>query len=189
MASYDNEIRLSTFTQNVGDLARANRFIVTFTGSGAGNIPITQKYFVKTAQLPGRTLGDLPPLYWQGLQDKRAGDPTYEDLTLTFHNDLNFTIKKWTEEWMEMIAGGVTNIRGAKSDYQAEVKIEQLGQGAAVVATYLYKNVYPKALTAVDLSSDSADTTTELSVTYNCDVWTGAPDNQMAVGVYEEPTT
>ncbi len=185
MADYTSDIKLSTFQNQIGDLARANRFICTFTGSGAGNIPSNTKYFVKTSQLPGRTLGDLPPVYWMGLQDKRAGDPTYEDLTITFHNDVNFTIKKWIEEWMESISQGINNIREEKSNYQSEIKMEQLGSGSTVIATYIMYGCYPKALTPVDLGYETADATTELSVSFNVDYWTGGPDNQIAVGVYE----
>lgn len=187
MATYTDEIRLNTFSNQIGDIARANRFIATFTGSGAGTIPANHRYFVKSSQLPGRTLGDLPPLQWFGMQDKRAGDPVYEDLTVTFHNDVNFTIKKWIEEWMEKIAGGVTNQREPASDYMAEIKMEQVGSGSQVIATYLMHGCYPKAMTPVDVSVESADTYSELSVTFNVNTWTGGPDSQRAVGVYEAP--
>lgn len=182
--AYTNEIKLDGFTTALGDLARANRFIVTFTGDGSGKIPDDLKYFCKNGQLPGRTLGDLPALQWMGNQDKRAGDPTYEDLTLNFHNDINFKIKKWIEIWMETIAGGITNKREVKVKYSAGIKMEQLGQGDNIIATYYLFGCYPKAMTAVDLGTESADTTTELSVTFNVDYWGDDSTAKKTVGTF-----
>lgn len=185
MAEYNNDVRLNTFSAQVGDLARANRFIATFTGTGAGSVPENLRFFVKTSQLPGRTLGDLTPLQWFGKTDKRAGDQTYDDITLTFHNDVNFTVKRWVEEWMERIAGGKTNVRGVAADYMAQLKMEQIGSGTTVIATYQMYGVYPKALTPIDVSMDSQDTTQELSITFNVNDWMGEPNNDKAVGVFE----
>ncbi len=84
---------LNEFRQNlVLDGARPNLFDVTMTlpsfstGVAATTAQSTLSFMIKSAQLPGSTLGTVPVFYF-GREIKVPGNRTFPDFTLTIIND------------------------------------------------------------------------------------------------------
>ena len=133
------EIKLESFKAALKDGARSNRFFVQIAGNQAGatwteNI----SFFVKSFSLPARTVGEIVVNY-QGMQTKIAGDPTFDDMTMTLHNDYGFEAKKYIEDWMEgfvTVGEDGVNTRLSPEEYKADITVQQLGRTGEPIATY-----------------------------------------------------
>lgn len=166
-------LRIQDFRDNVRDVARPNRFILSIPTppKGIGNFNEEYQYHVRSASLPGRTTGDVTNLFWQGMNYKIAGDPTYDDLTFTFLNNENFEVKKFFEMWINNINNTTTNERVSPADYKAVIQIDQLGKSGTVIGTYYLQGAYPKSLEALELNQETIDAVEEFTVTFSLDYW------------------
>ena len=170
--------KLQDFRINALDIARPNRFLVSFSG-GTGtefSLEESEKYYVRSGQLPGKTVGDISNLFWFGQNYKIAGDPTFEDITLKFLNNHGFTIRKKVELWLDNIARTVENTRGNPEDYKMLMQLDQVNLANEVVASYHCYGVYPKSITAIDVSHESQDTLEEFDVNFSIDYWSSETD-------------
>ena len=126
---------------------------------------------VKGAQLPGRSIGDIL-LNWQGMQNKLAGDPIFDDFTVTFLHDYDQVARGTVEAWMKLIDNQNSNERETQSVYKIEATVQQLGRKEGeVLATYQLTGFYPKVLDPMDLNMDSVDTPGEWGATFSVDYW------------------
>jgi hypothetical protein len=164
-------IALNDFKAKVSDVARPNRFLLSFTSPTGGADAETISYFCKGAQVPGRTIGDLI-LNWQGMQSKIAGDPTFEDLTLTFYNDYEQLARKTIEDWMILINNQFTNEREDTAAFKVDATLQQLGRKQGeVLGTFKMFGFFPKMLDPIDLNMESVDTVGEFGCTFSLDYW------------------
>jgi len=163
-------IALNDFKAKVGDVARPNRFLFTFASPVSGADAETMSYLCKGAQLPSKTIGEIV-LNWQGMQNKIAGDPVFDDLTLTFINDYDQAGRKTFEDWMKYIVDQTSNDREAQGDYKIDALVQLLGRKGEVIATFKLFGAWPKQLDAVDLNSETSDTQSEFGVNLGMDYW------------------
>ena len=163
-------IALNDFKAKVADVARPNRFLFSFASPVSGADAETISYLCKGAQLPAKTVGEII-LNWQGMQNKIAGDPTFDDLTLTFINDYEQAGRKTFEDWMKYVVDQSTNDREAQGDYKVDATVQLLGRKGDIIATFKMFGVWPKQLDAVDLNSESTDTMSEFGVSLGMDYW------------------
>ena len=95
----------------VDDGARPNLFEVELGFPAyVQNVASLARFMVKTAQLPGSTLGSVPMQYF-GREVKVAGNRTFADWTVTIINDENFAIRNAMDSWMRGINDNVSNLR------------------------------------------------------------------------------
>lgn len=170
--------KLQDFRINALDIARPNRFLVSFAGGNNTEFSLTdsEKYYVRSASLPGKTVGDISNLFWFGQNYKIAGDPTFEDITLKFLNNHGFSIRQKAELWLDNIAKTVENTRGNPEDYKMTMQLDQVNLANEIVASYHCYGVYPKNITAIELSHESNDALEEFDVTFSIDYWSNATD-------------
>lgn len=189
---------LNDFKSVVKDVARPNRFLVqivpnplVFTPptSGAnlldaaktaaagarvlaGN-PLNWFYMVKTIDLPSRTLGVLEHKRL-GVTRKVAGNPTYEDLTITFLNDTGYVGRSLIDAWHENIFQQASNTRQLDSNYSSGsfILVEHMGPNNLPIAIYKFNDVWPSAINAVTLDTESTDTASEFTVSFTYNNWT-----------------
>lgn len=163
-------IGLSEFKAKVQDVARPNRFLMTFTSPAGGLDSESQSYLVKGSQLPGRNIGEVL-LNWQGMQAKLAGDPTFDDFNVTFLADYEMKARTTMETWMRFIDHQLTNERASQIEYKTEALVQQLGRKGEVLATYKLHGFWPKTMDPIDLNMESMDTAAEFNVTFSIDYW------------------
>lgn len=164
-------ITLDGFLAQVKDIARPNRFWVSIAPINGGNNfkpewkEENMAFLAKSAGLPSRTIGDVE-LNWQGMKAKIAGDPTFDDFSMSFLNDYHFDLKNFFEMWLEAIATMKTNNRTKHENYKTTITIQQLGrQQSEILRTYKLVGAYPKQMDQIELSMESNDTPEELSIT------------------------
>lgn len=164
------DITLQSFKSAVRDAVRPNRFFVQIVGGTAAgawaDTPFS--YLAKSAGLPARTIGEIE-LNWQGMKAKIAGDPTFDDYTMTFINDYDFAIKSYFDAWLEEISTMESNVRTDPETYKAEIIVQQLGREGEILKTYRLIGAYPKQVDQIELNMESNDTASELSVTFGYD--------------------
>ena len=157
-------------SQLTGGGARANQFEVWITdpqGLGIGLDRRRTSFLVRSASLPGMTLGEIA-VPFRGRTIYLAGDRTFEDTwTTTFLNDTDFSIRNAIEKWSNAIndlvdGKGVSNPK----DYQTDLTVKQLDRSGNVLKTYKFINAWPTTISAIELTSDTADAIEEFEVTW-----------------------
>lgn len=161
-------MEVSSLVANFTGGARANLYKVEIDG-----IDGKLQFVCKAAQLPGKNINPIEVPYLNNTL-KVAGDPTFDDLSITILNDEDYLIRHQIEQWMEGIKNNARAV-GAEtsSDYFRQVHVIQLGRDGEELdnAHYVFYNAWPSSLAAVDLGFDSKDTITESSVTIAYSHW------------------
>lgn len=164
-----------------GGGARPNLFeveLTTFPSSITGWDADTFKYLCKAANLPASTIAsiDVP---FRGRIFKVAGDRSIDVWTVTVINDEDFKLRRSFEAWMELIAKLDNNLGATNpSSYMSNATVHQLGRGStinsttnagadsSILASYNFVDIFPTAVSAIDLSYDSGDSIEEFTVEF-----------------------
>ena len=176
--------RLKTISQFKSALkgggARPNLFEVELTTlpTGISWDADTFKYLCKAAALPASNVAsiDVP---FRGRTFKVAGDRTIDVWTVTIINDEDFKLRRAFEAWTELIAKLDNNLGATNPGaYMSNATVYQLGRGSTVnsttnagadssiLAAYKFVDIFPTAVSNIDLSYDSSDTIEEFTVEF-----------------------
>ena len=135
-------------------------------------------FMCKAAQLPASTVASVPVAF-RGRELKVAGERTFDPWVITIINDEDFRIRTAMEAWANKLsklndATGVTN----PGSYMTDAYVQQLGRGAekyaarndggesSVLRTYRFYDIWPSAISAIDLSYDTTNTVEEFTVEF-----------------------
>ena len=181
MATSRENKTLSQFKSTLlGGGARPNLFEVELTTLPAGITwdPETFRYLCKAAALPASNIAqiDVP---FRGRIFKVAGDRTFDVWQVTVINDEDFKLRTAFEEWMNLISKLDNNLGATDpSAYMTNATVFQLGRGSAknskdnagssnaVLKEYEFVDIFPTAVSAIDLSYDSSDAIEEFTVDF-----------------------
>ena len=181
MATSRENKTLSQFKSTLlGGGARPNLFEVELTTlpSGITWDPETFRYLCKAAALPASNIAqiDVP---FRGRIFKVAGDRTFDVWQVTVINDEDFKLRTAFEEWMNQISKLDNNLGATDpSAYMTNATVFQLGRGSAknskdnngssnaVLKEYEFVDIFPTAVSAIDLSYDSSDAIEEFTVDF-----------------------
>ena len=178
------------------DGARPNLFEVALAFPNfvelSGQASAVSRFFVKTAQLPGSTIGALTVPYF-GREVKVAGNRTFADWTVTVINDENFVIRNAFERWHRGINGNQSNLRepGAVStsplapgtSYAVDAEVYQYSKaGGAPIKKYRFVGMFPNDIAPIDLDWGSNDTIEEYSLTLSYQYWLSEDTRQSIPG-------
>ena len=181
MATSRENKNLSQFKSKlIGGGARPNLFEVELTTLPAGISWDAEifRYMCKAAALPASNIAqiDVP---FRGRIFKVAGDRTFDVWQVTVINDEDFKIRTAFEGWMDQISK-LDNNMGATdpSAYMTNATVFQLGRGSqassqdssgssnAVLKEYEFVDIFPTAISAIDLSYDTSDAIEEFTVDF-----------------------
>lgn len=155
--------------QLTGGGARANQFRVTFNTPGAiatGLDVRRTSFLIKTAALPGRTLGEIT-VPFRGRTLYVAGDTEFESWETTVINDTDFMVRNAMERWQNAINDLVTNTGLSNTaDYQADLTVEQLDRDDTVLKSYILRGCYPQGIGNIELAFESTNAIEEFTVTW-----------------------
>jgi hypothetical protein len=171
-------------TALVGGGARPNLFEVSIGNipSPAGTLPEKFVVLCKAANLPASNVAsiDVP---FRGRIFKVAGDRTFDTWQITVINDNDFAIRKVMEDWMQHIAqykdaSGTTD----PATYMANATVTQLSRSASTMGAssnsgvadakkYIFQDIFPTNISAIDLSFDTSDTIEEFTVEFQVNYW------------------
>ena len=173
---------LSNFkSQLVGGGARPNLFEVELTTLPAavqGWEAEKFRYLCKAAALPASNIANID-VPFRGRIFKVAGDRTFDVWTVTVINDEDFILRNAFESWMDQISKLSNNLGATEpASYMTDATVYQLGRGAvknsrdsngevnAVLKEYKFIDIFPTAISAIDLSYDTGDAIEEFTVDF-----------------------
>ena len=122
------------------------------------------RFLVKAANLPASTVANID-IPFRGRILKIAGDRTFATWTITVINDTSFSIRSAFEKWMNTI--NKLNDGTGETDpalYQVDAKVHQLDREGRTLRKYVFKDVFPTNISAIDLSYETTDTIQEFTV-------------------------
>lgn len=159
----------------VGGGARANMFKVTcnFPSYAQGDSELTS-FMCKGASIPASIIAPVE-INFRGRKLQVAGDRTFEPMTLTIINDVDFRIRQMMERWMNGINEHTANVGLANPvDYQADMIVEQLDRQGNSTQRYDLRGCFPTNIAAIDLNYDSENTIEEFTVEFQVQYWENA---------------
>jgi hypothetical protein len=160
---------VNDFVQNFTVGARANLYEVVIDG-----FEEKLKFVCKAAQIPGKTIGPIEVKYLNNTI-KVAGDPVFDDWTITILNDEDYAMRKTLDEWQEGIKNNDAAIgQGTLNDYFRTATVKQLNRDGSPNenSSYKFHNIWPTTVDPIDLAFESADTIVEFGVTFAFSHWT-----------------
>lgn len=163
---------ISEFKSQIDNMARANRFVVTFDSATQiyfDDAPAAE-YLVKAIPIPTQENGEIV-VNWFGLKDKRIGDIIIPDVTITFLMDEAFSFRKAMETWFVQAHDTINNVRGNEG-YKASFSVEIFSTANEAIAKYTFEDCFPTSVGAVALSQTSAGSFQECEVTFSVDDFT-----------------
>ena len=181
MATSRENKTLSQFKSKlIGGGARPNLFEVELTTLPAGISWDAEifRYLCKAAALPASNIAqiDVP---FRGRIFKVAGDRTFDVWQITVINDEDFKIRTAFEAWMDQISKLSNNLGATEpASYMTDATVYQLGRGSvknskdssgevnSVLKEYKFIDIFPTAISAIDLSYDTGDAIEEFTVDF-----------------------
>ena len=155
----------------------------------------------KAANLPASNIAsiDVP---FRGRTLKVAGDRTIDNWTITVINDENFAIRTVMEAWMNSIARLSNNTGATRPEaYMVDAEVHQLGRGysgnkhskknsdtagdtkVTALKSYKFIDIFPVAVSSIDLSYDSSDTIEEFTVEFAVQSFESLSSDQTGVNL------
>jgi hypothetical protein len=154
----------------IGGGARANQFRVTITpppGIAIGLDVRRTSFMCKGTNLPAQELTPIE-VPFRGRKIYIAGDREFaETWTTTFINDTDFMVRNALERWSNGINDLALNTGVVDpADYQTDLTVEQLDRDDTILKTYIFRSAWPVSITAIELTSEAADTLEEFECTW-----------------------
>lgn len=169
-------ITLRDFTSQIKDVARPNRFILTFDNPDFGDL----MFNVSKASIPKKDITG-PVLKYRGTSLILAGDYKHDPLGVTFINDRDWKARKFIENWLEDIVkfetqsgGTIFNKRRLVKDYrfQHSATLTQLGRHKNdKLAVYKFANIVPMDISEIELDMSGENTIEEFTVSFQYSFW------------------
>lgn len=166
-------MNINDFKSNFQGGARPSLFRVTqiFPEGVGGDAGRKMEYLCKGAQLPSDNVNPID-VYYMGRQVKVAGDRTFEDLTLTVINDIDFSIRSAYERWMALLNTHEGNLGVVNpNNYWGDLFVSQLSRDGSVLKTYKFVSAFPTSISSIDLAFDATDQVEEFTITMAYQYW------------------
>ena len=165
----------------IGGGARPNLFeveLTTLPDAVQGWEAEKFRYLCKAANLPASNIANID-VPFRGRIFKVAGDRTFDVWTVTVINDEDFILRNAFEGWMDKISRLNNNLGATDPNaYMVDATVHQLGRGSvknsrdsagevnAILKSYKFIDIFPTAISAIDLSYDSGDAIEEFTVDF-----------------------
>jgi len=96
-----------------------------------------------------------------------------EEVTMTFNLTNDYYVRKYFDEWQDMIINPNSYKTEYKKNYCKDIIIQQLTPSNDIIPSYSVKleDAYPIAISAVDLSNSAENTTAQMTVSFAYTVW------------------
>lgn len=164
----------STFLKS--NIVRPNRFAVyvatDLVSSDAHDIN-RLKFYAQSATIPDRTFNEIVIKYY-GMDFKLAGGEVTQDLTISFIADSDWKNRNVFEIWTNKINNRSNSVKGYAAELFGDdtyIVVEQLGADGALIASYIFYNVFPKALDGMELNMETLDSVSTFQVTFSYSYW------------------
>ena len=129
------------------------------------------RFLIKAAALPASNITPID-VNFRGRILKIAGDRTFDTWTVTFLNDVDFSIRSAFEKWMNLINKMEDNTgEQDPAIYQPDAYVHQLDRDGSTLRTYKFHDVFPTQVSQIDLSYETTDAIEEFTVEFQVQWW------------------
>ena len=118
--------------------------------------PPTNIYLVKASSLPSSTFEEVTTSMQQS-DFKSAGKRSYDNWNVTFYVDINATLRKTFNKWLDTIVDPITGYHGYPKDYMMDQKVTLLGINKKEIMTYTMTWAYPTSVGETTLDYANID--------------------------------
>jgi hypothetical protein len=178
---------VENFTAIIADkgLASSNKFEVAIAFPSTGLTSILPEndlnLMCDTVSIAGKTIQSIPEIHYGVRREVAYGAPMFDALTLTFYCTEKLAEKKLLDAWQNIIVqhsnpdnGNGGNFNVAYYDTYAKssiITVTKLSVSGEPVFTYEYREVYPKIVSAIELSHATSSGPMKVSATFNYIYW------------------
>jgi len=170
----NTSLTLAAFKNKISDLARPNRFEVIISPPSIYSEYLNSEYtllpwLAETAQIPQRMVGEIT-MKFHGMPLILPGDYAREDLTIGFLNSYGWEGRNFFERWMEFYEQSV-NSDNSKTDGvtlvdDCTITVTQVGRVGDTLASYIFYNVFPKSISAIELNMGTENSVEKFTVVF-----------------------
>jgi T4-like virus tail tube protein gp19 len=133
------------------------------------------KALVKSIETPDMPIGEIV-MYTGGKPVKYAGDRQYNDVTVTFRIDRDFSIYEQFKRWSDFIVGIATQSAASQyTDYTSQILIQSVYlTGSIEIPTQSWNIIgaWPKDISKLAYDRDQENQAAEFTVTFSCNSFT-----------------
>ena len=173
--------------------ARASLFEVFLTLPAGIAQPTAEAQFrfvCKASSVPASTLGTVDVPYF-GRKVKMAGNRTFDNWQVTVLNDEDYLVRNAFELWSSYINSHENNLRNASviteqglASYRTTATVRHyaktgvfaggttVGDAAIPTREYTFVNIFPVAISNIELNRETTDSIEEFTVEFAYDYWT-----------------
>lgn len=141
--------------------ARGNYYVVY--GPTIGN---DMSYLARAASLPAASVNQVEVMTPGGRKLKFAGERTFEDWTVSVYNDTAMVTRRKFEAWQRTCAdfGNPIGADPLNAYGVSNWMVTQLSRSGAAVRSYVFYNMWPASLGAIELSFDEQSSIEQFDV-------------------------
>ena len=176
---------MATATTSISDFkaalpyggARPTLFDFTVTGAPSavnttnlGNM----KHYCNVSAIPALTVTPIERVYF-GRTVKIPGDMVFADLTTSFINTEDFSVRNEIEVWMNEINGHSTNLTDlldTTGGWQGEGTLTQYSKDGSSLMVYTFVGLWPQTIAEIALSYDTVSDIETFDVTWSYNYYT-----------------
>lgn len=166
---------------------RINDMITALRGGGARNsrfrvqlvrenseVAQLAPFLIQASSIPSSTIAPIEVPYF-GRKIKVAGDREFENWAVEVINDENFTIRHYMEAWHNNINHLSQNLTlypdTNPRQYKLDARVEQMSASndQVPIRTYIFRNIWPINISAIELNWEAANQIERFSVTFAYD--------------------
>lgn len=160
-------MNIDSFKSTIKGFARASHFKVSGLGTGSNF-----EFLCKASSIPASTVAAIEVPY-MGRVVKVSGDRTFEDWTITVMNPLDFSVRRYFEDWVERLDRAVEHVGlSDPAQYKEDAIVEHLDFNGVAVAKYKLVGCFPTTIGAIELSWDANTEVETFDVTIAYDYFT-----------------
>ena len=177
---------MATATTSISDFkaalpyggARPTLFDFTVTGAPSAAVVTANlgnmKLYCNVSAIPALTVTPIERIYF-GRTVKIPGDMVFADLTTSFINTENYSVRNEIEKWMEFINKTVANKSQSAADFgTGTAKLKQYQKDGTETMIYQFNEIWPTTISEIALSYDTASDIEQFDVTWAYNYYTQA---------------
>ena len=141
--------------------------------AGAGNQDAATNLYCESASIAGRNLNSLVEIQYGQRREMVYNAPTYTPVTLSFYCSEGLKEKQLFDRWNEYIINSQKGYDVAYyKDYIADMVVKTLDRTGEISHEVIYRECYPKTISAVELNHNTTNATARLTVEIQYSWWT-----------------
>ena len=158
--------------------ARPTLFDFSITGWGISNAPSVglsdMALFCNVSAIPALTVTPIERIYF-GRTVKIPGDMVFADLTTSFINTEDYSVRNAVEDWMDRINSHKHNLSShlnSTGDWQGTGLLTQYSKDGTSLMKYTFEGIWPQTVAEIALSYDTVSDIETFDVTWSYNYYT-----------------